>query len=82
MTELLDGALEVRGQPEGPPQALRTAAGWRQVMGVAAHWRVEADWWRTPLRRDYWRCLLADGECVDVYRDLDTAAWQWSRRHD
>jgi hypothetical protein len=28
------------------------------------------------------RCLLADGECVDIYRDLLSGAWFWSRRYD
>ncbi len=82
MTELLEGALEVRQDDAGAPSALRTAAGWRDVVEVASRWRVEADWWRLPVRRDYFRCLLADGECADVYLDLAAAAWHWSRRHD
>jgi hypothetical protein len=82
MTELLEGAAEVRISAQGLPIALRTRAGWRQVVELALTWRVETDWWRMPIGRDYMRCLLADGECVDVYRDLSDGTWHWTRRYD
>jgi len=62
--------------------ALRFDGGWREVLEVAARWRVETDWWRTPVRREYVRCLLSGGECVDVYRDLDSGGWFRVRRYD
>ena len=82
MTELLAGEAEVRVAALGVPAALRTRSGWREVTEVALTWQVETDWWRDEVRRDYVRCLLSDGECVDVYRDLETGAWHWVRRHD
>jgi hypothetical protein len=82
MTELLDGAAEVRTNAQGLPVALRTRTGWRRVIELALTWRVETDWWRMPIGRDYMRCLLADGECVDVYRDLHDGTWHWTRRYD
>ena len=81
MTELLQGELEVR-LAGGSPVALRTRGGWREVAGVAGRWRVETDWWRRPVRREYLRCLLAGGECCELYRDLDGDGWFWSRRYD
>jgi hypothetical protein len=81
MTELLTGAAEVRSEA-GMPAAVHTPTGWQDVAGVANRWRVETDWWRAPVRRDYFRCLLADGECVDLYQDLGDASWHWCRRHD
>jgi hypothetical protein len=82
MTELLEGTVEVRVSDRGVPVALRIASGWRAVEEVANTWRVETDWWRKPVRRDYVRCVMSDGECVDVYRDLDSGAWCWVRRYD
>ena len=84
MTELLDGSAEVRGQghEQGVPAAVRTEAGWRRIERVATRWVVETDWWRRPVRREYLRCLLAGGECCELYRDLDTGGWSWSRRYD
>ncbi len=81
MTELLEGEAEVRAAAS-VPTAVRTPDGWRQVAEVALVWRVETDWWRAAVRRDYVRCLLAGGECVDVYRDLETDGWHWARRYD
>lgn len=82
MTELLAGDAEVRISAQGLLFALRTRSGWREVTEVALTWRVETDWWRCSVRRDYVRCLLSDGECVDIYRDLETDVWHWVRRHD
>ena len=84
MTELLEGAVDVRGEGTNPatPTALRTEAGWRRVERVATRWVVETDWWRRPVRREYLRCLLAGGECCEVYRDLEGSGWFWSRRYD
>jgi hypothetical protein len=84
VTELLEGAVEVRGQGReaGTPAALRTEAGWRRIERVVTRWVVETDWWRRPVRREYLRCLLAGGECCELYRDLDGDGWFWSRRYD
>jgi len=81
MTELLEGLIEVAG--EAPAlSAVRLPQGWRVVSRVANSWIVETDWWRAPVRRHYLRLLLADGECVEVYRDLDTGDWRLVRRYD
>ena len=82
MTELLEGPVDVRGADPATPDALRSEDGWRQVERVVTRWTVETDWWRTPVRREYLRCLLWGGEACEVYRDLETAGWFWSRRYD
>lgn len=82
MTELLTGTAEVRADAGGSPSAVRVDGVWRAVREVALTWRVETDWWRTPVRRDYVRCLLSQDACVDLYRDLETGVWHWERRYD
>jgi hypothetical protein len=101
MTELLSGIAQVRVDAAGTVSAVRLDGGWCRVSRVANQWRVETDWWRTPVRRHYVRLLLecrggggratAPGmagrrepadECVELYRDLDTDEWHWSRRYD
>jgi len=82
MTELLTGVAEVRTGPDGTPVALRLGGVWRTVTEVALTWRVETDWWRTPVRRDYARLLLRTGACVDLYHDLARGTWHWERSYD
>lgn len=82
MTELLDGVVEVWTGPDGVPVEIRAGARRVAVIEVVAAWRVETDWWRAPVRRDHVRCLLADGECVDLHHDLETGVWRRGRRYD
>jgi len=112
MTELLDGVAEVRlDQRTGALRAVRLSGRWHPVSRVASRWVVETDWWRIPVRRQYFRLLLGvgggerrrsgvregeeggrpvmpavdegrGGECVELYRDLETGVWHWSRRYD
>jgi hypothetical protein len=82
VTELLEGIVEVRTGADGRPVAIGNGSGWVPVAEVVNAWRVETDWWRIPVGRDYVRCLLDDGDCVDLYRDLKTGAWHRERRYD
>lgn len=82
MTELLSGTVEVRTEDADIPVAVRVDGVWRNVVDIALTWRVETDWWRAAARRDYTRCLLANGECIEIYRDLDAGEWFWLRRYD
>ena len=83
MTELLDpeeGAVRVAA--DGSPAAVHTAAGWREVTRTVNRWVVETDWWRVPVRREYRRCLVAGGDCLELCRELDTPRWSVVRRYD
>lgn len=84
MTELLSGPAQVREAAGAAdvPEAVYTDAGWRRVERVAARWLVETDWWCQPMRREYLRCLLAGGDCCELYRDLQEGGWYWARRYD
>jgi hypothetical protein len=82
MTELLDIPTEVRLSDDGRIEALRLPEGWRVVARTTSRWLVETDWWREPVRREYRRCTTRAGECVEVFRDLDTGAWRLGRRYD
>ncbi|TMD02152.1 MAG: hypothetical protein E6I76_10060 [Chloroflexi bacterium] len=83
MTELLDsGEGEVRAGPDGGPAAVRTGGGWREVTRTVNRWVVETDWWRAPVRREYRRCLVAGGDCLELCRELDSPRWSVVRRYD
>jgi len=82
MTELYELSTEVRLAPDGRLQAVRLPEGWRLVDRTTTRWRVETDWWREPVSRDYRRCVTRTGECIEVYHDLRTGAWHLARRYD
>lgn len=81
MTELLTGVVEVR-LTGGAPTAIRPARRWLRVTRVINRWLVEIDWWRVPVRRHYHRCLMADGQCLEIYHDLEAHQWRLARRYD
>jgi hypothetical protein len=82
VTELFDLPVEVRLGGDGRVEALRLPVGWRVVTRTLNRWLVEIDWWREPVRRDYRRCLVRSGDCVELYHDLGTDAWHLARRYD
>lgn len=82
MTELLCTEVAVRIAADGSLTAVHTSAGWRAVTRTTNRWIVDTDWWRDRVRRDYRRCLLADGDCIELYSDLETGTWWLSRRYD
>jgi hypothetical protein len=61
------------------PSGVDLGEGMVRVREVVDHWVVEVGWWRTAPQqwqsRDYWRVLLDDGRCLDLYRQLRGASW-------
>jgi len=53
MTELLAPArpVRVRVDADGVPTHLESAAGWQPVTRVLNRWRIDCDWWRSPVSR-------------------------------
>jgi hypothetical protein len=77
-------AVEVRtgGTPESP-MAVDFGQGPVEVTAVVERWRIEVGWWRVspewPVRRNYWRVLLRDGNCLDLRFDLASRHWSLER---
>ncbi|NNM97646.1 MAG: hypothetical protein HKL89_08615 [Candidatus Dormibacteraeota bacterium] len=68
--------------PNLQPAAVDLGPGWVRVAEVVDRWVVEVGWWRVPpsrwQRRAYWRVLLVDGSCLDVYRT--ESGWELARQ--
>ena len=84
MTELIapPRLVQVRTDPEGLPTQLESAAGWQPVSRVLNRWRIDCDWWRSPVSREYWRVLLADDLAIECYCDRLTGQWFVERVYD
>jgi hypothetical protein len=81
-------AVEVAA-PDGVPRLVRLGRERHRVERVFARWRVESDWWRTPVSREYWKLQLAGdteaeepGLVCEVYQDRLSHAWWLSRVYD
>jgi len=64
---------------EGELVALIVAGHRHTVVEQMRRWRVEADWWKDNVSRDYVTLRTADGLVCDVYGDRRSGAW-WLQR--
>ena len=64
---------------EGELVALVVAGHRHTVVEELRRWRVEADWWKDGVARDYLTLRTADGMVCDVYTDRGTGA-SWLQR--
>ncbi|UCC89485.1 MAG: hypothetical protein JSV81_09280 [Anaerolineales bacterium] len=53
-----------------------------QVHGIAKRWRVDMDWWRGRIWREYFKLTTHTGLLVIVYRDVLTGRWYLQRLYD
>ncbi len=68
--------LGIEVSAQGMPAAVRTAAGWVEVVAVLDHWRLDDEWWRErPEQRWYYRLALAGGRTLTVFHDRASGAW-------
>jgi len=64
---------------EGELVALVVAGHRHVVVEEMRRWRVEADWWKDAVARDYLTLRTADGLVCDVYGERQTGGW-WLQR--
>jgi hypothetical protein len=53
-----------------------------RVERILARWRLETDWWRAPLSREYWKLWLSGDLVCEVYRDCLQGGWWLTRWYD
>ena len=68
----------VAGRRDGAPAVLIERGHRRQVAAVQDSWRIDDEWWRTPISRRYYRVVLDDGSLYTVYEDLAAGGW-WAQ---
>lgn len=73
----LPSPVEVRADGSGRPLALRTRKGRRseRVAQIRESWRIDDEWWRRPLSREYHQVALEGGRIATLYRDRLDGRW-------
>jgi hypothetical protein len=51
------------------------AAAGRRVEEVVEEWRIDDEWWRTPIHRRYVEVVLEGGAHVVLFEDVVTGEW-------
>jgi len=71
--------LPVRGSvtpdPAGLQQCVQRQDGQMPVEEIRELWRIDDEWWRSPIIRCYADVVLAGGKRVILYQDLVTGDW-------
>ena len=69
-------AVDVRTDEAGEPLYVRfPGRPSRHVDVVRERWRIDDEWWRLPISRDYRTVVLDDGRSVTLYHDLLDGRW-------
>ncbi len=67
--------LRVRADDEGLPAELERRGKRYHVVAVRERWRIDDEWWRDPISREYFALVLNDGRPVILFRDLVDGEW-------
>ena len=70
----------VRTDERGDPVHVRLPGKTaRRVAVVRERWRIDDEWWRQTISRDYLTIVLDDGKVLTLYRDLLLDEWYVQR---
>lgn len=73
-------AVTVRTDEHGEPIHVRLPGRpARRVAVVRERWRIDDEWWRHAISRDYRTIVLDDGSVTTLYRDLLDGQWYVQR---
>ena len=59
----------------GTPTTIHLSNRARRVEHIRESWRIDDEWWRTPISRQYVRVVLDTGRLVTLYLDLEEQRW-------
>lgn len=51
----------------------------RKVARILNWWRIDDEWWREPVSRQYFQVELQDGVVMTIFRDLVSDIWYQQR---
>lgn len=74
--------IEVRCDGPENPYAFTWRGTLHSVEGIAKRWRVDVDWWRMHIWREYFKLYTHSGLLVILYHDLLTGEWYLQRLYD
>lgn len=67
--------ISVDAMSDATPIAVFWRGQRRWVAALIDRWRIEDEWWRQPIARDYYLIALRGGGELTVFRDRLTDMW-------
>jgi len=68
--------VTVRTDEHGEPTYVRLPGKTaRHVEAVRERWRIDDEWWRERISREYLAVVLDDGRVLTLYHDLSDGRW-------
>ena len=72
--------VHVRVGEDGEPVFVRLPGRTaRRVVAVRERWRIDDEWWRQPISREYRTVVLDEGTVLTLYHDLLDGSWHVQR---
>lgn len=72
--------VSVRTDEHGAPTHVRLPGKpARSVAVVRERWRIDDEWWREAISRDYRAVVLDDGKLITLFHDLIEGRWYAQR---
>lgn len=75
----LPAKVAVTTDATGRPTIVHREEGDLQVEEIREIWRIDDEWWRSPIIRCYADVVLSGGKRVILYQDLVSLDW-WIQR--
>jgi hypothetical protein len=67
--------VQVQEDSTGLPVAVKTSRR-QAIIAIEGRWRIDDEWWRSePISRLYYAVLLASGQRLVIYKDLNSGQW-------
>lgn len=67
--------VRVTSDARGFPLVVRTGARARRIEAIRDTWRIDDEWWRTPISRRYHDVVVEGGRRMALYQDLLSGRW-------
>lgn len=67
--------VQAEADEQGLPRAVLVGSAWLRVEAIGDVWRIDDEWWRESISREYLAVVLDDGRVLTLYHDLSDGLW-------
>jgi hypothetical protein len=79
MTRLVQPPVELEIELDAERTPIRMHRPVVGLLEAVAHWRVEMEWWREPVLRDYWRVIVNGTVICEIFQTAGQETWYLDR---